>query len=172
MFGLNIWGDGDRCFSHILHKRCGTNIGCQRQRKYRGSREVICGWSIKGIILYNVPLEDALCIAKRINQESIVYKAKNKTGIYYTDGSVDMELDNRALSFDAKDDQGTKLGGKLGTQIADMWCWDNNHPKGEKSHYIFTAYAGRPNSWKHGKIIDADTANLGISYSEIFRIYL
>ena len=125
-----------------------------------------------GIILYNVPLEDALCIAKRINQESIVYKAKNKTGIYYTDGSVDMELDNRALSFDAKDDQGTKLGGKLGTQIADMWCWDNNHPKGEKSHYIFTAYAGRPNSWKHGKIIDADTANLGISYSEIFRIYL
>ena len=124
------------------------------------------------IIIYNIPLEDALSIAEKINQESIVYKDENKFGIYYTDGSVDMEFDNRSLSFDAKDDQGTKIAEKFGAQIADRGSWDNNHPKGKKSHYIFTAYAGRPNSWKHGKIINADTANLGISYSEIFKVHV
>lgn len=123
------------------------------------------------IIIYNIPLDDALDIADAVNQESIVYKDKNKFGIYYTDGSVDMEFDNRSFSFDAKDDQGAKLAEKFGTQIADMGSWDNEHPKGKKSHFIFTAYAGRPNSWKHGKIINADTANLGVSYIEVFKIH-
>lgn len=122
------------------------------------------------IIIYNIPFEDALDIAKQLNQESIVYKDKNKFGIYYTDGTPDMEFDNSSLSFDAKDDQGEKLAEKFGTQIADMGSWDNKHPKGKKSHFIFTAYMGRPNSWKHGKIINADTANLGVSYSEVFKI--
>ena len=122
------------------------------------------------IIIYNILLEDALSIAENINQESIVYKDKNIFGIYYTDGSVDTEFDNQSLSLDSKDDQAVKLAEEFGTKIADMVSWDNNHPKGNKSHYIFTAYAGRPNSWKHGKIINADTANLGISYSAVFKV--
>lgn len=124
-----------------------------------------------GIIIYNISLENALSIAEKINQESIVYKNKNKFGIYYTDGSADMEFDNRSLSSDAEDDQCAKLAERFGAQIAEMGSWDDDHQKGEKSHYIFTAYAGRPNSWKHGKIINADTANLGISYSEIFKVH-
>ena len=122
------------------------------------------------IIIYNIPFEDALSIAAQLNQESIVYKDKNKFGIYYTDGTPDMEFDNTSLSFDAKDENGEKLAEKFGTKIADMGSWDNEHPKGKKSHFIFTAYMGRPNSWKHGKIINADTANLGVSYSEVFKI--
>ena len=125
---------------------------------------------VPGIIIYNIPLEDALSIAEKIKQECIVYKDKNTFGIYYTDESVDMEFDNHSLSFDTKDDQGAKLVEKFGVQIADMWSWFD-HPKGEKSHFVFTAFAGRPDSWKHGKIINADTANLGTSYSEIFKVY-
>ncbi len=122
------------------------------------------------IIVYNIPFDDAVEIAKAVNQESIVYKDKNKFGIYYTNGSVDMEFDTHSLSFNATDKEGNKMAEKFGTQIADMGSWDDKHPKGKKSHFIFTAYAGRPNSWKHGKIINADTANLGVSYSEVFRV--
>ena len=123
------------------------------------------------IIVYNIPFEDALDIAKQLNQESIVYKDKDKFGIYFTDGSVDTEFNNRSMSFDARDDDdGSLLAEKFGTKIADRGNWDIRNPKGKKSHFIFTAYAGRPNSWKHGKIINADTANLGTSYSEVFRV--
>lgn len=122
------------------------------------------------VIVYNIPFDDAISIAKKINQESIIYKDKNKFGIYLTDGSVDTEFDNRSLSFDMRDKDGSKLAEKFGTQIADRGSWDNDHPRGKKPHFIFTAYAGRPNSWKHGKIINADTANLSTSYSEVFKI--
>ena len=122
------------------------------------------------IVVYNIPLEDAISIAKKVNQESVVYKDKDKFGIYFTDGSVDTEFDTHSLSFDAKDKDGNKLAEKFGTQIADRGSWDPDHPKGKKPHFIFTAYVGRPNSWKHGRVISADTANLGTSYSEVFKV--
>ena len=80
---------------------------------------------------------------------------------------MNIEFDSHFFPFD---DRGAELAKMFGARIADMWNWDGNHQKGDGSHFIFTAYTGRPNSWKHGKIINADTANLGISYSEILKI--
>ena len=80
------------------------------------------------------------------------------------------EVGHNAIGSGRVFDQGAKLVEKFGAQIADMWSW-YDHPKGKDSHFVFTAYAGRPDSWKHGKIINADTANLGTSYSEIFKVY-
>ena len=117
-----------------------------------------------GIIIYNIPLGEALSIAEKINQGSVAYKDKNKFGICYTDGSADIDFDNRCLS--------AKIAEKFGAQIADIWSGDDDHSKSKDSHFIFTAYAGRPNSWKHGRIINADTANMGVSYSEIYKICL
>ncbi len=124
-----------------------------------------------GIIIYNIPLEDALSIAGKINQESVVYKDKSKFGIYNTDGSANVEFDNSSLSFDAEDNDGSRLAEQFGARIADMGSWDSNHPECEKTHFIFTAYKGRPASWKHGRIINADTSDLGTSYSEVFRVH-
>ena len=49
-------------------------------------------------------------LTNRININNIayvdvIYKDKNKFGIYYSDGSVNMEFDNRSLCFDTEDDQ-------------------------------------------------------------------
>ena len=51
------------------------------------------------LIIYNIPKEEALRIAKKLNQESIIWKDDNFFGFLTVDGKEDGEL-GRGLSFD------------------------------------------------------------------------
>lgn len=123
------------------------------------------------IILYNISEDDALDIARNLNQESIIYKDSDFFGIVYTDGTSPDNFMERGMSFDAMDDETKeKLAEKFGTMLADKGSWDYDKPKGRKGRFIFTAYVGKPSSWKKGKLIVAADLNLGTTYTEVFLL--
>ena len=67
----------------------------------------------KSLIIYNIPKDKALAIAKKLNQESIIWKDTDFFGFLTSDGIPDGEL-GRGISFDkdAVELYGSKLLGK------------------------------------------------------------
>lgn len=67
----------------------------------------------RSVIVYNIAKEDALRIAKEINQESIIWKDEDYFGFLTADGEEDGDL-GRGMSFDAEKTAmfGSKLLGK------------------------------------------------------------
>lgn len=123
------------------------------------------------IILYNISEDDALDIARELNQESIIYKDNDFFGIVYTDGAPPDNFLERGMSFDAMDDETQeKLAEKFGTMLADKGSWNYEKPQGKKDRFIFTCYIGKPTSWKKGKLITASDLNLGTTYTEVISL--
>ena len=79
-------------------------------RKHRGSGYKILegkytykngGTGIEySLFIDNIPLEDALEIANKINQESIIYKDEDFFGFAYTDGTMEEDFPKKSMNFD------------------------------------------------------------------------
>lgn len=54
------------------------------------------------LIVYNIPKDDALDIANKLNQESIIWKDNNYFGFIDADGTESGTFDNKDLTFDQK----------------------------------------------------------------------
>ena len=52
------------------------------------------------LIVYNIPKQDALDIAKQLNQESIIWKDNNYFGFLDTDGNEEGTFDKGSMTFD------------------------------------------------------------------------
>lgn len=53
----------------------------------------------KGLMIYNISKEDAISIASKLNQESIIWKDKDFFGIIELDGDVIEEFSNSGMDF-------------------------------------------------------------------------
>ena len=122
------------------------------------------------VIIYNIPKSDALEIASAINQESIVYKDSDEFGIFYVSGASPELFETHGLDFDSKDSEGVKLAEKFGSMLDDKGSWNPDKPVGKKSHFVFTAYKGTPNSWKTKKIVGSESEKLSTTYTRLFTI--
>lgn len=123
------------------------------------------------VVLYNIPFDDALEIAKKINQESIVFKDDKRFGVYHTHtGKEIMSFFNHGLSFNAKDTDGNLLADTVGTMIADRGSWSSKNPKGKKPYFVFSACLGRPSSWKLARIVSATSEELKTTYRTLFTV--
>lgn len=84
----------------------------------------------RSYIIYNISKQDALDIAKKVNQESIIWKDKDFFGIIDTNTQeVYVDFDKKSITFDQKttDENGSKLKSKKAWFAFESYLKENEY---------------------------------------------